>query len=160
MSKASPHKTSAFGRFGVRGFLNSSKFSMVATRCIFENYKLSQAPEVGSGESSSGPVEFVEESAQRGIGGRAGESEEAHPQESAAQFREKVGIGLEQRAQGAAGRGSRPRTSAMAGAIRVTAHAIDTFPANGENNAPRWRGYSSAGRALAWHARGRRFDPA
>ena len=22
------------------------------------------------------------------------------------------------------------------------------------------RGYSSAGRALAWHARGRRFDPA
>jgi hypothetical protein len=23
-----------------------------------------------------------------------------------------------------------------------------------------FRGYSSAGRALAWHARGRRFDPA
>ena len=24
----------------------------------------------------------------------------------------------------------------------------------------RFRGYSSAGRALAWHARGQRFDPA
>jgi hypothetical protein len=27
-------------------------------------------------------------------------------------------------------------------------------------NAPSFWGYSSAGRALAWHARGQRFDPA
>ena len=35
---------------------------------------------------------------------------------------------------------------------------VDSPGSKPENTRPAW-GYSSAGRALAWHARGRRFDP-
>ena len=54
-------------------------------------------------------------------------------------------------------RAARPRDGARA--PRAQLDRAD-FPAGGAIIRPLGRGYSSAGRALAWHARGQRFDPA